>query len=149
MKTYTIYMHKNKINGKVYIGQTSQRPQKRWDNGNGYKTSSKFYNAIVKYGWDNFEHIILYTDLTLDEANQKEQELIKQYRSCEDKFGYNITSGGHNFTHSEETKRKISISNSIALRGKKWSESQRKLMSEMFSGEGNPFYGKHHNDKTK
>ena len=77
MKKYTIYIHKNKINGKVYIGQTSQKPEKRWDNGRGYETSSKFYNAILKYGWNNFEHIILYTTLTLEEANQKEQELIE------------------------------------------------------------------------
>ena len=149
MKTYTIYIHKNKINGKVYIGQTSQNPKKRWNNGKGYKDSHKFYNAILKYGWDNFEHIILYTNLTLEEANQKEQELIEQYKSYEDKFGYNITKGGRNFAHSEETKKKIGISNSIALKGNKWSESQKKLMSEMFTGEGNPFYGKHHSEKTK
>ena len=149
MKKYTIYIHKNKINGKVYIGQTSQEPKKRWDNGRGYKTSSKFYNAILKYGWDNFEHIILYTNLTLEEANQKEQELIEQYKSYKDDFGYNITRGGRNFTHSEETKRKIGAANSIALQGHKWSEKQRELISEMFKGEGNPFYGKHHTEETK
>jgi len=54
MNNYTIYIHKNKINGKVYIGQTGQDPKKRWDNGNGYKTCSRFWNAIQKYGWDNF-----------------------------------------------------------------------------------------------
>ena len=149
MKKYTIYIHKNKINGKVYIGQTSQKPEKRWDNGRGYETSSKFYNAILKYGWNNFEHIILYTNLTLEEANHKEQELIEQYKSYEDDFGYNITHGGRNFTHSEETKRKIGAANSIALQGNKWSEEQRELMSEMFKGEGNPFYGKHHTEETK
>lgn len=149
MNNYTIYIHKNKINGKVYIGQTNQRPEKRWDCGRGYETSSKFYNAILKYGWDNFEHIILYTNLTLEEANQKEQELIKEYNSCNDEFGYNIISGGRNFTHSEETKRKIGLANSIALKGNKWSEKQRELRSEMFTGEGNPFYGKHHTKETK
>ena len=149
MNNYTIYIHKNKINGKVYIGQTSQRPEKRWDNGRGYETSSKFYKAIQKYGWDNFEHIILYTNLTLEEANQKEQELIKQYKACDDNFGYNITCGGHNFTHSEETKQKIGAANHIALQGNKWSEHQRELISKMFTGEGNPFYGKHHTEESK
>lgn len=149
MNNYTIYIHKNKINGKVYIGQTSQKPEKRWDNGRGYETSSKFYNAILKYGWDNFEHTILYTNLTLEDANKKEQELINQYKSCEDEFGYNITSGGYNFKHSEETKRKIGIANSISLQGNKWSEEQRELISKMFTGEGNPFYGKHHTEETK
>lgn len=45
-KTYTIYMHKNKINNKVYIGQTCQKPEYRWNNGNGYKTQTYFYSAI-------------------------------------------------------------------------------------------------------
>ena len=47
-KKWTIYLHKNKVNGKVYIGQTCQDVLKRWDNGKGYITSSKFYNAILK-----------------------------------------------------------------------------------------------------
>lgn len=149
MNNFTIYMHKNKINNKVYIGQTSQNPLKRWDNGKGYVTSPKFYKAIQKYGWDNFEHIILYTNLTLDEANLKEQELISKYHSTEDNFGYNITSGGKNFHHSEETKQKIGKANSKSLKGKHWSEEQHELMSKMFSGTGNPFYGKHHTEKTK
>ena len=149
MNNFTIYMHKNKINNKVYIGQTSQNPSKRWDNGKGYITSPKFYNAIQKYGWDNFEHIILYTNLTLEEANQKEKELINHFHSTEDTFGYNITSGGKNFHHNEQTKRKIGKANSIALKGNRWSKEQHELMSKIFSGEGNPFYGKHHSDETK
>lgn len=148
-KTYTIYIHKNKINGKVYIGQTSQDPKKRWNNGKGYITSSKFYNAIQKYGWDNFEHIILFSNLTLEEANQKEKELINQYHSTEDEYGYNITNGGSNFHHSEKTKKKIGKSNHIALQGHHWSESQKQLISELFKGENNPFYGHHHTEETK
>ena len=30
MNNYTIYIHINKINKKVYIGQTCQNPKKRW-----------------------------------------------------------------------------------------------------------------------
>lgn len=51
---YTIYMHRNKINGKSYIGQTFQKPEERWKNGAGYKSCTYFYAAIQKYGWNNF-----------------------------------------------------------------------------------------------
>ena len=72
---YTVYQHKNKINGKVYIGITMQEPEKRWGvNGRNYKSSPHFYSAIQKYGWDNFEHNILFTNLTKEEACLKEQE---------------------------------------------------------------------------
>lgn len=73
-KLFCLYVHENKINGKCYVGITSkQPPQKRWGlNGIGYK-GQYFYNAINKYGWDNFEHHILFSNLTVDEASQKEK----------------------------------------------------------------------------
>ena len=146
---FTIYIHRNKINNKVYIGQTSQDVNKRWNNGEGYKTSPKFYKAIKKYGWDNFEHIILYNNLSLEEANKMEIELIKKYNSTNDKYGYNITQGGKNFHHSEETKKKISEANKISLKGNKWSDEQKRKMSEKMMGENNPFFGKTHSEETK
>lgn len=149
MNNYTVYIHKNKINNKVYIGQTCQKLSKRWKCGRGYETSPRFYNAILKYGWNNFEHIIVAEHLSQDEANKKEKELIKQYNSTDDNYGYNITDGGNNFNHSEETKNKIGLANSVSLLGNKWTDHQRQIISEKFSGEGNPFYGKQHTDQTK
>jgi hypothetical protein len=44
---YTVYQHKNKINGKNYFGITSRNPVERWrKDGSGYKTSPHFYSAI-------------------------------------------------------------------------------------------------------
>jgi len=96
MKSYLIYKHTNKVNGKCYIGQTCQDPKRRWGkDGNGYKNKhKKFWRAIQKYGWDNFTHDILYTGLTLEEANTLEQQLIEFYNSI--KNGYNISEGGSN-----------------------------------------------------
>ena len=106
---YTVYQHKNKINGKVYIGITSRKPEERWgNNGCNYKTSPHFYSAIQKYGWDNFEHNILFTNLLKEQACEKEQELIKYYNSMDKEFGYNSTSGGEFFVMNKETKEKIS-----------------------------------------
>ena len=150
MNNYTVYAHKNKINDKIYIGQTKQKPEKRWgNNGEGYKTSNKFYLAIQKYGWDNFEHLILATNLTQDIANYLEEYYISFYKTTDDRFGYNITTGGKNFSHSEETKRKIGEANAVSLKGIKHSDAQNKKMSELFKGEGNPFFGKHHSEASK
>lgn len=147
---YTVYQHKNKINGKVYIGITSQKLEQRWGSqGCNYKSSPHFYSAIQKYGWDNFEHNILFTDLTKEQACLKEQELIKEYNSMNREFGYNSTSGGDIFTMNEETKQKISqamtgnqnglghpcseekkekISN--AQKGRKFTEEHKQKLSE-------------------
>ena len=77
-------------------------------NGNGYKSSPYFYSAIQKYGWDNFEHNILYDNFTKEEACKKEQELIQKFQSMDRSFGYNSTSGGEMFVMNPETKSKIS-----------------------------------------
>lgn len=94
MNNYIIYMHKNKINGKVYIGQTKQQPEKRWKNGEGYIDSPRFYNAIKKYGWENFSHKILIDNLTLEEADIQESYYIKLYKATDERYGYNINEGG-------------------------------------------------------
>lgn len=134
---YIVYQHKNKINNKVYIGITSRTAQERWGNqGYNYKSSPYFYNAIQKYGWDNFEHNILYTNLTKEEACKKEQELISQFNSMNREFGYNSTSGGEIFTMNDETKQKISQ----ALQGNKnglghpCSEEKKRKISEAQKG---------------
>ena len=103
MKEYCIYLHRNKINGKVYIGQTCQKPEKRWNYGYGYKNCPRFYSAIVSYGWSNFEHIILENNLTSDEANEKEQYYIKKYNSQNPDLGYNLTEGGSSLSEYWKT----------------------------------------------
>lgn len=109
MENYTIYMHVFP-NGKKYIGITNGDVIERWKNGFGYKTQFVF-TAIVKFGWDNIEHHILYTNLTKEEAIEKERALISRYRSTVNENGYNVDLGGEGKgTHSESTKRKISQS---------------------------------------
>lgn len=89
---YTVYVHTNKINNKKYVGITSQKPQWRWNNGKGYQTQPKFYNAIRKYGWDGFTHTILHTGLTKEQAATLEQSYIAHYDSINN--GYNVSIGG-------------------------------------------------------
>lgn len=98
-KQWFVYMH-IAPNNKKYIGITSQtQPEKRWGkNGYYYQSSTLFWRAIQKYGWDNITHKILFSDLSGEEAKAKEIELIKRYQSNNTKFGYNITAGGDGAT---------------------------------------------------
>ena len=107
---YLVYIHKNKINNKIYVGQTHQLPYQRWGkNGIGYKTSPHFYHAIQKYGWDNFQHVIIKNNLTATEADKLETKLIKQYNTTDTNYGYNIRLGGeHGFHYTQEQKKQLS-----------------------------------------
>lgn len=144
--SYSVYKH-TFPNGKVYIGITSKNPEDRWRNGFGYYSQPLIYNAIKKYDWNNIKHEILLDGLTKEKAEQKEIELIAQYKSNNRDFGYNVSNGGECVgKHSEETKRKISEK----TKGK-WnhSEETKRKMSESKKGENNSFYGKTHSDETK
>ena len=86
-----LYKHTSPSNG-VYIGITKQNPLVRWNNGLGYRRHPYFYNAIKKYGWENFTHEILLTGLTQEEAEEFEKQYIAKYKNggkC-----YNILDGG-------------------------------------------------------
>ena len=94
----------------MYVGQTGQKPERRWQNGEGYVNSTYFYNAIQKYGWDNFEHEIIASNLTQEEANNFEALLINKLETLNHNKGYNLKQGGSNGTFTEEHKAKISKS---------------------------------------
>lgn len=127
MNNYTVYMHVAP-NDKKYIGITRLSVQKRWLKGNGYKHNAYFSRAIQKYGWENIKHKILYTNLSKEEAEQKEIELIAYYNSNKKIYGYNIDNGGNTIgKQSEETRKKISLANL----GKKRSTETLKKMSDI------------------
>lgn len=141
--TYCVYIHINKINGKMYVGQTihGYNPKKRWDNGNGYQHCPYFSKAIVKYGWGNFEHEIIANNLTALEADNFEKLLIEKLDTMNPDKGYNLEKGGtKNKTLSESTKKKISNSHI----GEK-----NPMYGVTLNGEKNGMYGKHHTDETK
>lgn len=145
---YSVYKHTNITNNKCYIGITNQRPvYNRWrKNGVGYRECIKFYNAIKKYGWDNFKHEILFKNLTKQEAENKEIELIAHYKSNNNKYGYNIQNGGNCAGKmSEETKCKISKK----LKGKRFTEEHKAKISNAQLGCKNHMYGKKLNDEVK
>lgn len=112
MEIYLVYLHMNKINKKCYVGQTCQKPSARWGHdGIGYKNHPLFYKAILKYGWDNFEHIILEDNIPKDKINQREIYWGIYYNSLAPN-GYNLSLGNNLFssinneTYSNASKKK-------------------------------------------
>ncbi len=130
---YCVYCHTNKINGKKYFGITGMKPERRWQNGNGYRNNRHFSLAIKKYGWDNFSHDILFENLTKEQAEDKEVYLIKLYRTNERQFGYNISNGGEaRGKQSQETRALLSV-----------------LAKERYKTQNNPMYNRHHTELSK
>ena len=169
---YCVYAHINKVNGKIYVGQTCQNPKYRWNNGEGYKRSSYFYNAIKKYGWNGFEHIIVLNDLSLEDANYFEEILIQRLDTTNPTKGYNLQSGGKNYICSEIVKQKMKENHadfkginhpnygkhwseevrrrmSEAHKGKYASEETKQKMSESRRGDKSLWFGRHHTEESK
>lgn len=88
-----IYKLTNKVNNKVYIGQTRSSMKKRFSQHCETRNKTAIGLAIKKYGVDNFECSVLYDNIeTIEELNKKEIEYIKLYNSISPN-GYNIESG--------------------------------------------------------
>lgn len=137
MKVFSVYKHTNLTNGKVYIGITSQKPERRWQHGNHYKNNKHFFSAIQKYGWNGFSHEILFSNLSSSEASLLEEKLIMENNSYNPEFGYNNTFGGeHNFP-TEETIKKLSESHKNQIppntKGSHHSEETKMKISEGIS----------------
>ena len=147
---HCIYAHRNRVNGKVYIGQATGNPKDRWgSNGINYKKQPYFWQAIQEYGWSNFDHIILMENLSQEDANAYERYWISQYRSNTEAGGYNRTSGGQGLRGlNESAKQKLKDS-----LNKYWASdegrAQAKKHSLAIQGENNPMYGKRHSVESK
>lgn len=93
--TYSVYIHTDPDN-KKYVGMTKNAPEERWQKGGkGYATNNNqtFYNAILEIGWENFTHEIVAYNLSREEAEQLERELISKYNTTDRACGYNILPG--------------------------------------------------------
>ena len=128
-----IYLIRNKVNNKLYFGQTVQSFNQRYK-GNILNThNNHLRRSIEKYGIENFEideeFDIAYSKEELDKL---EDMYIKLYNTCNKTKGYNTRYGGANGRHTEETRKKMSKAN----KGK-------------HSGEKHPNYGKHQSKETR
>ena len=181
-KIYCVYIHISPSN-KAYIGITSQKPEQRWKDGNGYLRKSKYgeyiqpamANAIKKYGWDNFKHVIWADNLSKEEACKYEATLIDLFNTNNSKYGYNIRPGGDvgavGLVMSDVSRKRLSESKKgIATRTgailnsdtkakisnarkKNWQDEkyrQNQIEKHKWqTGENHPMYGKHHSEASK
>ena len=109
-----IYLWKNLINQKVYVGQTQnfyQRMKQYQRDNDSHRVIGK---AFLKYGFDNFEVCILEQDIAVDNLDAREQYWLDFYECYNPEKGYNIcqeASTTRGYKHSEETKYKMSVKN--------------------------------------
>ena len=117
-----IYVFNNKVNGKIYVGKTTELYSLRWNEHkyNAFTAVKKnyFYNALRKYSWNGFDRFVIFQTEELESKEdvdrillEKEKEFIKIFNSNDAQFGYNLTLGGDGisgYTFSEESKRKMS-----------------------------------------
>lgn len=172
-RTFYIYCH-TAPNGKRYVGQTCQRPERRWGEGRGYRGQEHFKRAIDRYGWDNFEHVVLCSVSSKEYADFLEQWFIEKWDTFNPEHGYNHTKGGggclgHELSAegllrlrqanmgrvlSGDHRKKISTTlkrryASGELQAVGMSDDARAKMSSDRMGKGNPMYGRHQSDEVR
>lgn len=155
-----IYKAINRINDKVYIGQTTESLKRRRNYHENTPTGYYFQRAIKKHGPENFDWEIIEYCNSKEELDEMEFHYIMQYDSFNN--GYNLTLGGEGsvgWAPSIEIRQKISKSKKGKLTGpenpfygKKHSKKTKQKMSENhvdYSGKNHPMYGKTPSQETK
>lgn len=169
---YQVYLVTNKVNNKKYVGITKRdvkiRIKEHFSIQKSNERNTKFTNAILKYGKENFVVQILEDNIPDELAEEKEIYYIKQYDSY--KNGYNSTEGGNGtvgYIFTNEVREKMSnswnrekiitpernkkISN--ALKGRKLTEEHKQKLrdnwKEYYKTHDNHFKGKKHSEESK
>lgn len=124
---WTIYKH-TFPNGKVYIGQTKTKLNRRFENGHGYDNCPLMAKAIQKYGWDTVQTEILQDNISSQhEADELEKYFINLYDSCNSEKGYNLAIGGRGIINQINDERIIKLWNE----GNNLTQIKEKLQYDM------------------
>jgi group I intron endonuclease len=152
-----IYKITNKVNGKIYIGQTIRTlEQRKWQHLDAAKHGCRthLYSAIRKYGEENFEFEVIDEASSIEELNELERYYIAKFDCI--KSGYNMVDGGNNNVmfldsvkqkhlesmRSDETRAKISKSMKQYRKEHPWTDEQRRKFAK--SKYGNKNFSGHH-----
>lgn len=135
-----IYMTKNNINGKLYIGQHTRTMNLKDIDDSWYLGSGDaLHMAIAKYGEENFTREIIYECESKSELDYMEKVFINYYNAVKNEDFYNIAGGGQGVGSGENH----------TMYGKHHTAEAKRKISEATRGENNPMYGKNHTDETK
>lgn len=92
-KRFIVYKRTCLATGKIYIGLTGDTPEQRAkEGGKGYIQNPRMQFDIHMHGWNSFQTEILAANLTPEDADKLETEMIIKYKSSDPRFGYNIDS---------------------------------------------------------
>ena len=94
--------------GKIYIGMSSNI-KRRWDSYKNYKNSSRLYEAILKFKWENIQKEVLVTGLTKEEASKQEDLYIKLFNTMDPNIGYNCQAGGARDYHRQLSEKLLLV----------------------------------------
>ena len=167
-----VYLITNTVNNKQYVGVTYRGYEARFrEHINDALNNSKtmLHNAIRKYGQQCFMIELLESNIPDSLIDKKEMYYISKYKTFYADGGYNMTLGGGGmagYKHTKEAIHKISASLKghiypksrnhkikLAMIGREYKQEWKDALSlsrlGRFKGEDNPFYGKHHSNKTK
>lgn len=128
-----VYFIINKVNNKIYVGSSINNFYYRYGNHWAKNTTNKHLKrSAKKYGIKNFYITIIDYNIPDEFLFKNEDMYIALFDTMNPEFGYNKMIGRKNCRFSEETKRKLS-----------------KSKMGKYVGKNNPFYGKHHTNKTR
>lgn len=174
-----IYVIQNKINLKLYIGQTTRIKTRWYEHRTTSNKQSKYplYKSMKKYGLDNFDFTIIEEYDNQIDADEAEDFFINYFNTRNKEFGYNLKPGGgcgSGWHHSNEAKLKLkkamkSDKNLQVFKdtgfkivewnkihgapkpnlGKKFSDEHRKKLSESHKGKDNHQSGRTHSEESK
>ena len=141
-----IYKFTHIETGRVYVGQTTQDPNRRrlehLSDSRYTKRTHRFHNALRKYGEDAFKFDVIASASKLEELNLLETKYIKEYNSIEN--GFNIRNGGDNKTHNQESIEKMRVAQKTAHARRREAGSDTWIRKD-----GGAMLGKSHSKETK
>lgn len=119
-----IYLIRNTVNGKLYVGQTKKTIDKRWEQHCSKarrNPTTHFEHAINKYGPDSFTRIQIDSACSFKELDKKEDDWIERYRTAEPDMVYNSLKGGQmRFEYLSKERQQQSIEKLCIANGKGW-----------------------------